>query len=196
MRLLFLSLLVLSVPVLARTSVGDGNPVQIRGHYIGEPISRFLRLEADAREELEVCRERSGRSACARLVAAVDHGERTEISTLTPVDWRDPDRARDSIDFVLDGGKLVKLTMLVNDVSDVAKWFGSPSSESTVSSQNRSGQKWDDHLSVWNTADLYVTLYQDNNPSLQDRRPTLIVETPTEHARDAASTATRTTTPQ
>lgn len=186
MRQLIAFLLFLALPGLVRGQSMRATPVEIRGHYIGESTVRFLHLESDAREEVEVCRQHPTASFCERLLNAIERGERAEISTLVRPDLDHPDATADTINFVLDGKKLVKLTMLVSDVSDVGKILGPPSSESATPSQNTSGEKWVNHLTVWDAADVYATLYQDNNPSLQDRRPAFMIETREEHTREAA----------
>jgi hypothetical protein len=56
----------------------DANRADINGHVVGEPVSRFLRLERDAREDVDVCRHNSIRSSCQGLLAAVDSGGRDE----------------------------------------------------------------------------------------------------------------------
>jgi hypothetical protein len=175
-----------SLPGLARAQAQEVKPVEIRRHYIGESAGRFLRLEADAREEVEVCRQHNG-SVCDRLLAAIDQGQRAEISTLAPLDIDSPDAAKETIDFVLDGGKLVKITMLVNGAPEVIQIFGQPSIETVIPSENGSGTKWENHLFVWDRPDAYVSLFEDNNPSLQDRHPVLIVESRAEHARELES---------
>jgi hypothetical protein len=176
-------LLFTSLPGFVRAQAEDVKPVEIRRHYIGESAGRFLRLEADAREEVEVCRQHNG-SFCDRLLDAVDRGQRAEISTLAPLDLDHPDAIRETMDFVLDGKKLVKITIVLNAASEAIQMFGPRSSETVTPSENRSGAKWENHLLVWDKPDAYISLFEDNNPSLQDRRPVLIVESRTEHARE------------
>jgi hypothetical protein len=159
-------------------------PFEIRSHFIGEPVKRFLRLELEARGEVEVCHENPNRSACVRLLDAVEGNKRAEVSTSVPADFNHPEGDRDTTDFVLDGGKLVKISMLVNAAPDELKSLGHPSSEKSIPAQNAAGAKWENHLTVWQSQDLYVSLYQDNNPSLADHRLSLVFETPAEHARD------------
>ena len=185
-RQLIVSLFLISIPAVVCAQAQDVKPVEIRRHYIGESAGRFLRLEADARDEVDVCRHHNG-SLCDRLLAAVDDGERTEISTLAMLDWAHPDAPKETMDFVLDGKKLVKITMVVNAASEAMQLFGHPSSEIVTPSENRSGAKWENHLSLWERPDIYVSLFEDNNPSLQDRRPVLIVESRAEHARELES---------
>lgn len=170
--------------------------IDIRGHYVGEAVTRFLRLEPDAREDVDVCRKNPIRSSCQDLLAAVDSGARTEISTAVPLDLDNPDQPPSSMEFVLAGGKLVKVSMPVNDVSEILKRFGRPSHESVVPSQNASGAKWENHLSVWEAPGIYVTLYQDNNPSLEDHRPLLVMESLEEHTREDAGAHTQTVASQ
>lgn len=186
MRQLIVFLFLILLPGVVRAQAADVKPIEVRRHYIGESAGRFLRLEADAREEVEVCRHHNG-SLCDRLLAAVDDGERTEISTLAMLDWEHPDAPKETMDFVLDGKKLVKITMVVNAASEAIHLFGRQSSEMVTPSENRSGAKWENHLSVWERPDVYVSLFEDNNPSLQDRRPVLIVESRPEHARELES---------
>jgi hypothetical protein len=149
------------------------------GHFIGESISDFLHAEPDAQQELDVCRQRPERQrrTCAQLIAAADRGQRAEVSD------------SESVNFVVDGGKLVKLTMLVDGdfgavAADLTKRFGARSSDTMVPSQNEAGTKWQDRLDVWDTPSVYVTLFQDNNPALQDRRPVLVAESHAEHLLD------------
>lgn len=196
MRQLIVCLLLSAVPGLLRGQTPDAKPVEFRGHYIGESIRRFLHLEADARENLEVCQQHPTQSSCQKLFAAVELGQRAEITTLVPVDTENPDAPRDALNFVLEGKKLVKMTMLVSDVADIMKTLGRPSSESAVPTQNSEGVKWENHLTVWQTTDIYASLYQDNNPSLQDKRPVLTVESPAEHAREDANSAKSSTAHQ
>jgi hypothetical protein len=179
-------LFLISLPGVAHAQAVDTKPVEIRRHYIGESAGRLLRLEPDAREEVEVCRQHSG-SACDRLLAAVDGGERTEISTLAPLDLDHPGAAKETMDFVLDGKKLVKITMVVNAAAEAIQMFGRQSSETVIPSGNSAGAKWENHLSVWDRPDVYASLFEDNNPVLQDRRPVLIVESRAERAREVDS---------
>jgi hypothetical protein len=185
-RQLIVILFLISLPEAVRAQAVDTKPVEIRRHYIGESFGRFLRLEADAREEVEVCRQHSG-STCDRLLAGVDGGERTEISTLAPLDLDHPDAAKETMDFVLDGKKLVKITMVLNAAAEAKQMFGRQSSETVIPSGTSAGAKWENHLSVWDRPDVYVSLFEDNNPSLKDRRPVLIVESREEHARELES---------
>ncbi|MGH9744915.1 MAG: hypothetical protein ACRD59_02240 [Candidatus Acidiferrales bacterium] len=157
---------------------------EIHGHVIGEPVKRFLRLELEARGEVEVCHENPNRPACGRLLDAVEDNKRAEISTSAPVDTDHPEGDRETTDWVLDSGKLVKISMLVNEAPDALKTLGRPTSEKSIPSQNAAGAKWENRLTVWQSADLYVALYLDNNPRLTDHRLSLVVETPAEHARD------------
>lgn len=186
-------LFLISLPGVLRAQAVDIKPVEIRRHYIGESAGRLLRLEPDAREEVEVCRRHNG-SACDRLLAGVDGGERTEISTLAPPDLDHPDAAKETMDFVLDGKKLVKITMVLNAAAEAIQMFGRQSSETPIAAGNSSGLKWENHLSVWDRPDVYASLFEDNNPVLQDRRPVLIVESRAEHARELESEK-RTKTP-
>ncbi len=158
--------------------------LEIRGHTVGEPIKTFLRLEREARDEVEVCHENPGRPACGHLLDAVEIGKRAEISTTVPADLDHPEGDRETTDFVLDGGKLVKISLLANEVPDALKSLGPPSSEKSIPAQNSSGAKWENHLAVWDTPALYVSLYKDNNPSLHDHRLSLVLESPAEHTRD------------
>jgi hypothetical protein len=187
MRLQIASLMLIAFPGILYAQTADGNrtdAIDIRGHYVGEAVTRFLRLEPDAREDVDVCRQNPIRSSCQSLLAAVDSGGRTEISTSVARDLDNPDQPESSMEFVLDGGKVVKLSMPVNDLSEILKKFGRPSRESVVPSQNASGAKWENHLSVWDVSGIYVSLYQDNNPAIEDHRPLLVMESPEEHVRE------------
>ena len=159
-------------------------PFQIHGHTIGEPVRRFLRLEIEARGEVEVCHQNPNRPACGRLLDAIEYNKRAEVSTTAPADLDHPEGARDTTNFVLDGGKLVKISMLVSEPPEELKSLGRPTSEKSIPTQSSSGAKWENHLTIWQSPDLYVELYQDNNPSLTDHRLSLIIEAPAEHTRD------------
>jgi len=185
-RKLIASLILWFTPALVHA---QSVPVQIRGHFIGEPVERFIHLEADVREELEVCDQHPRASFCQQLVGAMERGDRTEISASITPDLDHPDASKDTINFVLEGKKLVKMTMLLNDMSDVAA-LGHPSSESDVASHGAAGAKWTNHLTTWDMQDCYATVYQDNNPSLEDRRPIFTMESREEHARESTGGAT------
>jgi hypothetical protein len=159
-------------------------PFQIHGHSISEPVRRFLRLEIEARDEVEVCHQNPNRPACGRLLDAIEYNKRTEVSTTAPADLDHPEGARDTTNFVLDGGKLVKISMLVDEPPEELKSLGHPTSEKSIPTQSPSGAKWENHLTIWQSPDLYVELYQDNNPTLTDHRLSLIIEAPAEHTRD------------
>jgi hypothetical protein len=170
---LVLFLFVASSGTLCAQSANIGD-TGFKGHMIGESVADFLRLEPEAQQEADVCRQRPDRRSCAQLVAAIDHSQRAEISTTG------------SANFVLDAGRLVKITMIVNASFDsasesVAQEFGPVSNNASLPSQNSSGAKWQNQLATWDTPSVYVTLYQDNNPVLQDNRPLLVVESRAEH---------------
>ena len=169
---------------LAQQSASTAAPLEIRGHFIGEPVKRFFRLDFEARGEMEVCHQNPNRPACGRLLDAIEYGKRAEVSTTVAADLDHPEGDRDTTNFVLDGGKLVKISMLVNQAPEELKSLGRPTSEKSIPTQNTSGAKWENHLTIWQSPDLYVELYQDNNPSLTDHRFLLTIETPTEHIRD------------
>ena len=159
-------------------------PLEIRGHFIGEPVKRFFRLDFEARGEMEVCRQNPNRPACGRLLDAIEYGKRADISTTVPADPDNPEGARETTNFVLDGGKLVKISMLANAAPEELKSLGRPTSEKSIPAHDTSGVKWENHLTIWDTPTLYVSLYLDNNPSLQDHRLSLTIEAPTEHTRE------------
>jgi hypothetical protein len=152
-------------------------PTEIKGHFMGETAATFLRAEPEAQQQADLCRQHPDRPGCARLLTGLDHGQRAEIST------------SGSRDFVLDGGKLVRLTMLVDGVADAAavdltKKLGAQPRKIAILGQNDSGATWENHLFAWDTPDAYVTLYEDNSPSLKDRRPLLIVESRANHGQE------------
>lgn len=196
MRLPLICLMLAVFPGVVHAQVANAGRTDINGHYIGEPVARFLRLEMDAREDVDVCRNNPIRSSCQALLAAVDSGARAEVSTETARDLDNPDRPVTSIEFVLDGGKVVKVSLPVDDLAEIAKKFGAPTHETVVPAQNASGAKWENHLSVWETPGVYVTLYQDNNPSVEDHRPLLVMESTEEHAREDAASQARDMGPQ
>ena len=61
------------------------------------------------------------------------------------------DTAKETIDFILDGRMLVRITMLTNSASEARQLLGHPSSEMVIPSGNSSGAKWGTHLSVGRT---------------------------------------------
>ena len=144
-------------------------PAEISGHVIGETVASFLRREPEARQKADACRQHPDRVSCASFLAALDYGQRAEIST------------SGHVDFVLDKGKLSGLTMPVGGGRDAAiasltKKFGAQRRQTTIASQNIAGAKWENYLFVWKTQGFSVTLYVDNDPALHDRRPLLMVE--------------------
>ena|ERR1700693_1624891 len=186
----FLTSLVLLVALSGQSQVPAGNfkPVGYGGHFVGEPIKVFLRLEPDARSELEVCEQHPKQSICAKLFAAVEKSQRAEITTAVQPDLDNPDATNDAYNFVLDAGKLVKITVPINNLADTMKTFGDPTSDKVVPCHNSEGAKWEDHSYVWDLPGAYVTIYIDNNPVLQDHRPLLVIESREEHARVDANT--------
>jgi hypothetical protein len=175
---------------------GSVDSVDIQGHYIGEPVTRFLRLEPDAREDVDVCRNNPSRALCKSLLDAVENGARTEVSTAITAGLDNPDLPTTSMEFVLDGGKVVKITLPVNDLPELLKKLGPSSQESVIPSTNTTGAKWENHLSVWGTTGVYITLFQDNNPSVVDHRPLLEIETAEEHVREDAAARPQTVSAQ
>ena len=159
-------------------------PLEIRGHYIGEPVKRFFRLDLEARAEMNVCNQNPNRPACGRLLDAIEYGKRADISTTAPANPDNPEGDRETTNFILDGGKLVKISMLANTPPEELKSLGRPPSEKSIPAHDTSGAKWENHLTIWDTPTLYVSLYLDNNPAIQDHRLTLTIEAPTEHTRD------------
>ena len=188
-RIAAVSVFALAVSGLAHAQAAPPSAVQIRGHYIGEPVTRFVKLEVDARDEVDVCRDHPDRVDCIHILNAVDGKGRAEISTIIPADLfhLTNSDARDSINFTLDGGQLVKLTMSVNDLPALMQSLGHASSESDAPAQGANGAKWTNHISVWDTPAAYISVYQDNNPVLTDHRPVLVIETPAEHARNSVA---------
>jgi hypothetical protein len=174
MKLLLIFALSVGLPVGLHAQDASISNADFKGHLIGESIADFLRIEPEARQEADVCRQRTERRRCVELIAAIERGQRAEVSTAG------------SANFVLDAGKLVKLTVLVDDTfenisNSLTQKFGSPSKKTPLSSHDSSGRKWENQLYLWDTPLIYLTIYQDNNPVLQDRRPLLVVESHAEH---------------
>jgi hypothetical protein len=180
----FILVLFIGIPGVLQAQSRNASFADFNGHFIGESISDFLRLEPDAQQEVNVCRQRPDRHSCDQLAGALDRGERAELSTTG------------SMNFVLDGGKLVKLTMLVDDsfagaAATLAAKFGSPSKDPVIPTQNGAGAKWQNRQYIWNLPSIYITLYEDNNPSQKDRRPLLVVKSLAEHLLDNADQSQR-----
>jgi hypothetical protein len=170
------SLVFLFLPWSLCAQTANVKPAEIKGHFIGESIAELLSKEPEVQQDVNVCKQHPGKPTCDRLLAAAKTGKRLEVSTSN---WTN---------FVLDGGKLVKLTTLVNGVSDavkadLTKQFGPRSSETAFPMQNAIGESWEDHLSVWDTPAVYVGLHEDNNPASQNHHLVLVVESQAEHAR-------------
>jgi len=150
-------------------------PVEVKGHLIGESVAEVLSKEPEVHRDVDACEQYPSKPTCDRLLAAVKHGERAEVSTSS---WTS---------FVLDGGKLVKITTLIDDPevlkADLTKRLGPRSSETAFPMQNVTGANWEDHLSVWDTPDVYVGLREDNNPASQNHHWVLVVASQAEHAR-------------
>ena len=141
-------------------------PTEINGHFIGETIPTFLHTEPEAQQQLNLCLQCPQRINCTRLLAAFARRQRAEIST------------SGLKDFILDGGKVVRFTMFVDRAAaiDLTKKFGSPSRRTTIVGRDTYGAGWENHLFGWVTHDADIALYEDNDPTLQDRRSVLIVE--------------------
>ncbi len=163
-----------AVPAGLRAQGGSVASVDFKGHLTGEGISDFLRIEPEAQQEFDVCHQRPERRSCDPVNAALHANGRVEISTTG------------SVNFVLDGGKLVKITMLVDRPMDDATFdltqkIGVQAKATLLPSQNNTGDKWNNQLHTWDTPTAYVTLYQDNNPGMQDHRLLLMAESRAEH---------------
>jgi hypothetical protein len=144
-------------------------PAAISGHVIGETIGSFLRREPEARQKADECRQHPDQTSCAPFLAALDYGQRAEISM------------SGHVGFILDKGKLSGLTMPVGGgrhaaIAGLTKKFGAQPRKTAIASQNIAGAKWEDYLLVWKTRYFSVALYVDNDPALHDRRPLLMVE--------------------
>ena len=173
---LLILVLFIGLPTVLRAQASAAD-ADLQGHLIGETIADFLRIEPEAQQETNVCRQRAERRRCVELIAAVDRGQRAEVTTAK------------SANYVLDAGKLVKLTMLVSNGFEMSsdalsKKFGALPKKTALPSHDSSGAKWENQLYTWDTPAVYATLYQDNNPLLQDHRPLLIVESHAEHLLD------------
>jgi hypothetical protein len=182
------SLLLLAISALLQTPSADVIPVGAVGHRIGESVKIFLRLEPGARSELEVCDQHPNEIQCVHLLDAVEKGKRAEISTAVPADLDHPDSS-DTYNFVIDGGKLVKITLSVNDVAEVMKTYGKPTTDTVTPHEGASGVKWENRQCVWDTPAGFITLDTDNNPRLKDHRPLLVLESREEHARSNSTAA-------
>jgi hypothetical protein len=184
------SLLLLACSVLLQTPSADVTPLAAAGHRIGESVKLFLRLEPDARSELEVCDQHPNEIQCVHLLDAVEKGQRAEISTAVPADLDHPDSS-DTYNFVIDGGKLVKITLSVNDLAEVMKTYGKPTTDTVTLREGASGVKWENRQCVWDTPAGFVILDVDNKPRLQDHRPLLVLESREEHARSNPTASMR-----
>jgi hypothetical protein len=148
----------------------SAKPAGIEGHVIGETAANFLRLEPALQQKADGCRAQAPAGPdCASLLSALDRGERAEISTAG------------SMHFLFDQGQLIRVTMLLDGAADAAaadltSQFGAPSRHNEIAGQNELGSNWTNHLFTWETSAVSFTLYEDNNPLLQDRRPLLVVE--------------------
>src|ERR1700732_1576749 len=189
------SLLLFAFFGLLQTQSAPAKPLGFAGHNIGESVKIFLRLEPEARDELEVCGQHPDQTMCLHLFAAVEKGQRAEISTAVPSDLDHPEVSNDTRNFVLDGGQLVKITLSVNDVAEVMNTFGKPSSDTVTQYHNDSGAQWENRLCVWEMPAGYVILDADNNPRLQDHRPLLVIESRAEHDRTSAPAPKSSTAP-
>jgi hypothetical protein len=171
------SVVLILLPLTLNAQTTDVRPIEIKGHFIGESIGELLSKEPEVRQKVNVCEQHPGKPNCDRLLAAVKRGQRVEVSTSS---WTN---------FVLDGGKLVKLTTLVNESpdaveNDLSRKFGPRSTDIAFPMQNAMGASWEDHLSVWDTSAVYASLHEDNNPASQNHHFVLVVESRAEHTRD------------
>lgn len=174
-----ISLVIIFLPGSLCAQTADLKPLEIKGHVIGESIAELLNKEPEVRQKVMVCEQHPHQPTCDGLLAAVRLGQRSEVSTSN---W---------MSFVLEGGKLAKLTTLVNGMADEVKAdltrkFGPQSSETSFPMQNAMGTKWEDHLSVWDMPAVYVGLHEDNNPASQNHHFVLVIESRAEHALENA----------
>ena len=177
MRQRLASLVLIVLPWALHAQTANVRPIEIKGHFIGESIGEFLSKEPEVQQEVNVCEQHPGKPACERLLAAVKRGQRAEVSTSS---W-----TSNWTNFVLDGGKLVKLTTLVKSSdaeTDLTRKFGPRSTEIAFPMQNAIGASWKDHLSVWKTPAVYASLHEDNNPASRNHHFVLVVESRAEHA--------------
>ncbi len=170
------------LPWTLSAQTGDMKPIEIKNHFIGESIAELLSKEPKVQQQVRLCEQDPIKPTCGRLLAAVERGGRAEVANSS---W---------MNFVLDGGHLVKLTTLLNEnsdaVSDLTKKFGPRSSETAFPMRNALGTTWKDRLSVWDTPTVYATLREDNNPASQNHHYVLIVESRAERDREGAEEAT------
>jgi len=171
------SLVFLFLPWFLCAQTAKVKPPDIKGHFIGESVMELLSKEPEVQQKVSICERNPQKTDCDWLLAAVQSGERATVSTSN---W---------MDFVLDGGRLVKLQTLAHGEfgevnADLTKKFGSRSSETAFSMHNAIGQQWEDRLYVWDTPTLYVGLHEDNNPASQNHHLILVVESRAEHDRD------------
>ena len=164
----------------AITWAANPKPTQIARHSIGETAETFLSLEPEAQQQADACRSEPDETNCTRLLAALHGGQRAEISTSAPMA------------FVLDQGKLVRMTIPLDGAADAAmaeltEKFGPQPRKITIQSQNIQGAKWENYLLAWDTPDAFVTLYQDNDPLLQERRLLLVVESRSQGREDTVA---------
>jgi len=195
MQPLTASLLLFAFSGFLQTQSAPAKPLGFAGHSIGESVKIFLRLEPEARDELEVCEQHPDQTMCVHLFAAVEKGQRAEISTAVPADLDHPEASNDTRNFVLDSGQLVKITLSVNDVAEVMNTFGKPTSDTVTQHHDDSGAQWENRLRVWEMPSGYVTMDADNNPRLQDHRPLLVLESRAEHDRSVAPAPKTSTAP-
>jgi len=167
LRRLLIVGLIFAASAGARTS--RKGPAAIAGHSIGESAAAFLSAEPETQRAVVACQQGSQEPFCAQLLAALEGRERAEISK------------GDSTAFLLEGGKLIRLTMPIDqaadaEVAELTKEVGHRPRQTAIAGQNIQGAKWVNSLFVWDTPEATVTLYQDNDPSLRDHRPLLVIE--------------------
>jgi len=171
-RLAYLALIVPPWALNAQTA--HVRPVEVRGHFIGETIPELVAQEPEVRQKVDACGQRPAKPDCDRLLAAVKRGQRAEVSTSS---WTT---------FVLDGGKLVKVAMLVHEdpgvvKADLTQKLGTRCTETSFPMQNALGTTWKDRLFVWDTPTIWASLREDNNPASQNHHFVLVVESQAEH---------------
>lgn len=155
-------------------------PAGISDHSIGETMAAFLRAEPEAQSEADACRQQPDKTGCAGLLAVLDDGQSGEISI--------PGRSA----AIFKGGRLVRLTMLVDGAADAAaleltKEFGPQSRKTVIPGQNIQGARWENYLYAWDTPDASATLYEDNDPLLSEGRLVLVVESRSQGQEETVS---------
>ncbi len=184
-------LLALSFPGAAQSkpapnaSIG-GQGLRIKGHVIGETGAEFLKAEPQVQKDLNECHadpkgqnvyisEEAYRSICGSEINALENNGDGTIQ----ISGED---VGDVAEWRFEGGLLTVVSIslcceyhAIRD--DLSKRIGATPSESKSVYQNGFGARWAARTAVWMTRKYHAKLFENNDPTSEDRYSVVTIET-------------------